>query len=419
MITDIKHWLIDLGLTSFWAEILKLVIVIAAVFIISFVANLLAKKFISVIVSRIVKRTSITWDDILLKNKVFHRFSHIVPALIIYSSSNVVLKGYPEWITIVKSMVYIYMIVVIMLIISSFLKSLNEIYMSMPASKDRPIRGFLQVINIFNYSIGSILILSIILDKDPSYFLTGLGAIAAVLLLVFKDTLLGLVAGIQLSANEMVKLGDWIVMPSKNADGSIIEITLTTVKVENWDKTICMIPSYSLVSESFINYRGMEESKARRIKRSLFIDINTVRFLTIEEIEELKKIELLKGYIENKMKEVEEFNKNLPFDAQKPINGRWLTNIGTFRMYAFEYIKSLPYMRKDMSLMVRQLAPSEGGIPLEIYAFSNIIDWEPFEKVQADIFDHFMSVVPLFYLRIYQNPTGNDFSKLLKNIDIK
>ncbi len=273
--------------------------------------------------------------------------------------------------------------------------------------------------NIFNYSIGSILILSIILDKDPSYFLTGLGAIAAVLLLVFKDTLLGLVAGIQLSANEMVKLGDWIVMPSKNADGSIIEITLTTVKVENWDKTICMIPSYSLVSESFINYRGMEESKARRIKRSLFIDINTVRFLTIEEIEELKKIELLKGYIENKMKEVEEFNKNLPFDAQKPINGRWLTNIGTFRMYAFEYIKSLPYMRKDMSLMVRQLAPSEGGIPLEIYAFSNIIDWEPFEKVQADIFDHFMSVVPLFYLRIYQNPTGNDFSKLLKNIDIK
>lgn len=417
MITEIKHWLIDLGLSVFWAEILKLVIVVVAVFIVSYLANLLTKKFISIIVSRIVKKTSFTWDDILLKNKVLHRFSHIVPALIIFHSSNIVLKGYPDWILAVKSMVFIYMIVMAMLIISAFLKSLNEIYMFMPSSKDRPIRGFLQVINIFNYSIGSILILSIVLDKDPSYFLTGLGAIAAVLLLVFKDTLLGLVAGIQLSANDMVKLGDWVVMPSKNADGVVTEITLHTVKVQNWDKTISMIPSYAMVSESFINYRGMEESKARRIKRSLFVDINTIRFLTLEEINQLKSIQLIQDYIEHKMKELDEHNKKLPFNVQRPINGRWLTNIGTFRMYAFEYIKSLSFIRKDLTLLVRQLSPSENGIPLEIYAFSSIIEWEEFEKIQADIFDHLMAVLPMFNLKIYQNPTGNDFSKLLKNIE--
>lgn len=419
MIIEIKRWLIELGLSDFYAELLKLVIVVLIVFLISYVANLLTKKFISVIVSRIVKKTTFTWDDILLKNKVFHRFSHVVPAVITYYSSNIVLKEYPEWVTVVKSMVFIYLILMAMLIISAFLKSLNEIYMSMPSSKDRPIRGFLQVINIFNYSIGSILIFSIILDKDPSYFLTGLGAIAAVLLLVFKDTLLGLVAGIQLSANDMVKLGDWVVMPSKNADGIVTEISLHTVKVQNWDKTISMIPSYTMVSESFINYRGMEESKARRIKRSLFIDINSVRFLTMEEVEHLKSIQLIHNYIEQKIEELEEHNKKLPFDIQKPINGRWLTNIGTFRIYIFEYIKSLPFIRKDLTHMVRQLAPSESGIPLEIYAFSSIIEWENFEKIQADIFDHLMAVLPMFNLRIYQNPTGNDFAKLLKNIEKK
>lgn len=412
--TGLKNWLIELGVNSQWAEYLKILIAVVVVFIISYVTNYIAKKFIHVVVSRIVKRTNFTWDDILLKNKVFYRFSHIVPALIIYSSSKIVLEGYPEWIIIIKSMVYIYLIVMAMLIFSAFLKSLNEIYMQMPSSKDRPIKGFLQVVNIFNYATGSILILSIILDKDPVYFLTGIGAIAAVLLLVFKDTLLGLVAGIQLSANDMVKLGDWIVMPSKNADGIVVEITLHTVKVENWDKTICMIPSYSMVSESFVNYRGLEQSKARRIKRSLFIDINTVRFLTLDEIEQLKNILLIQDYLTTKLKEIEEYNKDKPFNIQQPINGRWLTNIGTFRIYALEYIKSLPYIRKDLTILVRQLQPTENGIPLEIYAFSSIIEWENFEKIQSDIFDHLMAVIPIFNLKIYQNPTGNDFAKLLK-----
>ncbi len=288
MIIEIKRWLLELGVSPFWAEVLKLLIAIGIVFIVAYLANQLTKRFISLVISRVVRKTAFVWDDILLKNKVFHRFSHIVPALIIYYSAPFVLKGYHEWVKTVNGLVYIYMIVMAMLIIAAFLKSLNEIYMLNPTSKDRPIKGFLQVVNIFNYSIGFILILSIILDKDPSYFLTGIGAIAAVLLLVFKDTLLGLVAGIQLSANDMVKIGDWVTMPSKNADGIVTEITLHTVKVQNWDMTIAMIPSYAMVSESFINFRGMQESQARRIKRSIFFDINTIRFLTIDEIHELK-----------------------------------------------------------------------------------------------------------------------------------
>ncbi len=415
MIAQIKQWLIEMGVTPFWAEVLKLIIAIGIVFIVSYLANQLAKKFISAIVSRVVRKTNIVWDDILLKNKVFHRFSHIVPALIIYYSAPFVLKGYHEWVKSVNDLVYIYIILMAVLIIAAFLTSLNEIYMLNPSSKDRPIKGFLQVVNIFNYSIGFILILSIILDKDPSYFLTGIGAIAAVLLIVFKDSLLGLVAGIQLSANEMVKIGDWVTMPSKNADGIVTEITLHTIKVQNWDMTIAMIPSYAMVSESFINFRGMQESKARRIKRSIFFDINTIRFISLDEINELKKISLLSQYLHNKLNEIEEYNQSVAFDPQKPINGRWLTNIGTFRMYALQYIKSKEFIRKDMTCLVRQLPPSENGLPLEIYAFSSIIEWEEFEKTQADIFDHLMAVIPMFHLRTYQNPTGNDFAKLLKS----
>jgi len=414
MIVEIKNWLLNLGLNETWAEFFKLVIIILIVALIAYIANQLTKKFISIVLARVVKKTSFEWDDILLKNKVFHRFSHIIPALIIYYSAPLVFKEYVNLIIVVRSLVYIYLVVMMMLIISASLKSLNEIYLLKPSAKDKPIKGFLQVINIFNYSIGFILILSIVLQKDPTYFLTGIGALAAVLLLVFKDTLLGLVAGIQLSANDMVKIGDWVSMPSKNADGIVTEITLHTVKIQNWDKTITMIPSYTMVSEAFINFRGMEEAKARRIKRSLFFDINSVRFLTLEEINELKSITLISSYLEEKLKEIEEHNKTIPFDKNKPINGRWLTNIGTFRRYAYEYVKSRDFIRKDLICLVRQLPPSENGIPLEIYAFSSLTEWEKFENAQDDIFDHLMAVVPMFYLRIYQNPTGHDFAKLLR-----
>lgn len=401
---NIEHWLLNLGLNSEWASGLKVAIIVAIIALICVIANFIAKEIILVILKKIVKRSKNTWDDVLLEKKVFHRFSHLVPAIIIYYSASYAFNGHPELIHLAKSSVFIYIIVVVMLIISAFLNALNEIYLQMPSSKERPIKGLLQVVNIFNYSIGGILILSILIDKSPGYFLTGIGAIAAILLIVFKDTLLGLVAGVQLSANNMVKIGDWISMPSKNADGTVSEITLHTVKIENWDKTTTMIPSYSMVSESFINFRGMEDSKSRRIKRSLFIDMKSVKFLSEKEISELKNIQLLHSYLTDKNIELSEKNKDT--DKSSPVNGQRLTNIGTFRKYTELYLRNNVNVHQDMTLIVRQLQSSETGIPIELYFFSKIYEFEPFEAFQADVFDHLVSVVPYFGLKIFQNPTS-------------
>ncbi len=407
---NIENWLVGLGLDVHWASGIKMIIVIAAIAFACIVANFIAKELILVIVKKIVKRSKNTWDDILLEKKVFHRFSHLVPAIIIYYSAKIAFVGHPGWIHITRSGVFIYMIIVVMLIISAFLSALNEIYLQMPSSKDRPIKGFLQIVNIFNYAVGGLLILSILIDKNPGYFLTGIGALAAVLMLVFKDTLLGLVAGIQLSANDMVKLGDWISMPSKGADGTVTEITLHTVKVENWDKTISMIPSYSMVSESFINFRGLEDSQARRVKRSINIDMKSVHFLSEKEIEDFKKIDLLRAYLDEKCLELGQINKDA--DKASSVNLQKLTNLGTFRKYIQLYLKNNPNIRQDMTVMVRQLQPAETGIPIELYFFSKVFELEPFENLQSDIFDHLLAEIPQFGLRIFQNPTDFGFQTL-------
>ncbi|MCX7954934.1 MAG: mechanosensitive ion channel family protein [Bacteroidales bacterium] len=414
MIQSLKDLLLSFGLSQQWAEFFKILISFIVLFGLAYVSNYITKRFIYLIFKKIVKKTPFEWDDILLKNKFFYRFSHIVPALLIYIISPYILTGYPKAIVALNDFVYVYFVVMGVFIVSAFLDSVNDIYMQNPISKDRPIKGILQVINIVNFLIGIVLIISIIFHKNPTYFLTGIGALSAVLLLIFKDTLLGLTAGFQLSSNKMIKIGDWISIPQKNVDGIVTEITLHTVKIENWDKSIAMIPSYTLANELFINYEAMLLSQARRIKRSLFIDINTVKFLSLEEIENLKNVELLRDYLNEKLEEIKEYNKNHNFDLQNPINGRWLTNIGTFRIYAYNYLLSLEHIRKDLTCMVRQLPPSENGIPLEIYAFSNYIDWHQFERAQADIFDHLMAVIPIFNLKIYQNPTGNDFAKILR-----
>ena len=411
IVKNIENWLISIGFNVQWASGIKIIILIVAITIICIAANFITKEIILAIVKKIVKRSKNTWDDILLEKKVFHRFSHLVPAIIIYYSAKIAFVGHPGWISITHSGVYIYIIFVIMIIISAFLNALNEIYQHLPSSKERSIKGFLQIINIFNYAVGGLLILSILIDKNPAYFLTGIGALAAVLMLVFKDTLLGLVAGIQLSANDMVKLGDWISMPSKGADGTVTEISLHTVKVKNWDKTISMIPSYSLVSESFINYRGLEDSKARQVKRAIYIDMKSVHFLSDSEIEAFRKIGILRAYLDEKSIELEKYNKDV--DSASTVNLHKLTNIGTFRMYVLLYLKSNPNIRQDLTVLVRQLQPTEKGIPIELYFYSKIYEFEPFENLQSDIFDHLLAEIPQFGLRIFQNPTGSDFQKLL------
>lgn len=284
---------------------------------------------------------------------------------------------------------------------SVVMDGVNRIYNSYPVARNRPIKVFIQVIKIFVYCVVTVIVFSIILGKDPEALLVGLSAFAAVLMLIFKDAILGFVAGVQLIANKMVNLGDWIVMPSANADGEVLEINLTTVKVQNWDKTISTIPTYKMVSESFTNWRGMEESNGRRIKRSVNIDVQSIHYLTPGEIEQLAKSELLKDYILTKKAELD-INYA---DASTPLDGIRMTNIGTFREYMELWIAQNPNIAQNMTHMVRQLQPGPTGVPLEIYCFSARQKWVEYEKVQSDLFDHLYAVVPLFNLRLFQYPS--------------
>ncbi len=382
------------------------------VVIVALIVDFIIRKYVLKALKSLTYKTKTNWDDILLKKKVFNRLSHLVPALIIYSSLGIILKDFEKALLFSKAIIQIYMISMILLAADSFINSLHQIYEESKIAQNRSIKGYIQLIKIVLYFFAIILILSIVLNKKPTALFAGLGAMAAVLLLVFKDTILGFVASIQLSANNMVNIGDWISMPSHGADGDVIEITLNTVKVQNWDKTISTIPTYALVSESFNNWRGMTESGGRRIKRHINIDMRSVKFCTPEMLENFKKIQYIKSFIEKRQKEIADFNKENNVDESIKVNGRRMTNLGTFRFYLKEYLANNPKIHKDMTFLVRHLQPTETGIPIEIYVFSNDQVWANYESIQADIFDHILAVIPEFELRVFQNPTGEDFLNL-------
>jgi miniconductance mechanosensitive channel len=412
LIQKIEQLFQNIGLTESLTILLRTIIIATIIVVLALIADFLTRRILVQTIKRIVARTKVTWDDILIKRKVFTRFAHLVPALIIYYSAGFILADYPVMDNLVIGLTKIYMILISLLIIDNIINALHEIYHTFPVSKSRPIKGYVQVVKIFIYFIAVILILSIILGKSPKGLLTGLSAMAAVLLLVFKDTILGLVASIQLSSNKMVQPGDWIEMPKYGADGTVFEITLNTVKVQNWDKTIVTIPTYSLVSDSFTNWRGMEESGGRRIKRSINIDMKSVKFCDEEMLKKFSRISVLKDYIATRKKEIEEYNKLHNIDDSVKVNGRRMTNLGTFRKYVEQYLRNHPKIHQELTFLVRHLQPTEKGIPVEIYVFSNDQAWANYEAIQADIFDHILAVIPEFDLRVFQNPTGDDFQKL-------
>ncbi|HBH47006.1 MAG TPA: mechanosensitive ion channel protein MscS [Bacteroidales bacterium] len=414
LLLDLNSLLSKTGIPEQYLKFLNIGIGLIVIFLLAWLTEVITRKVVLRALKSVAKRTSTNWDDILLEKKVFNRLAHIVPALIIYSSIGVVLREYENAVLIIRAILKIYMIVMVLLAIDSFINSLHQIYKTLKVSKDRDIKGYIQVVKIIVYFLAIILILSIILNRKPGALFAGLGAMAAVLLLIFKDTILGFVASIQLSANNMVKIGDWISMPSHGADGDVIEVTLNTVKVQNWDKTISTIPTYALVSESFSNWRGMEESGGRRIKRHINIDMKSVTFCTPEMIEKFKKIQYLKGHIEKRQAEIEEYNRKNNIDDSISVNGRRMTNFGTFRYYLEEYLKNHPKTHNNMTMLVRHLQPTEKGIPIEVYVFSNDQAWANYEAIQSDIFDHILAVIPEFELRVFQNPTGDDFKYLTK-----
>ena len=377
----------------------------------AFLADFIVKRIIISGIQRLTRRTKNDWDDVFVRRKVFNRLAHLAPAIVVYYALQYIFDA-PRLVTFLGNLSQAYMVLIVLLVIDAVLNALHEIYRMLPVSKGRNIKGFIQVIKIVFYFVAIILVISIFSGEAPKALMGGLGAMAAVLILVFKDTILGFVASIQLSANNMVNVGDWIAMPKYNADGDVIDISLNTVKVQNWDKTIATIPTYALVSESFNNWKGMEESGGRRIKRSINIDMKSVGFLDSEQIEKFRKYHLLSGYISEKEKEIEAFNKSLELDDSVVTNGRRMTNLGTFRVYLENYLQQHPKIHNDMTFLVRHLQPTDKGLPVEIYVFSNDQAWANYEAIQADIFDHILAIMPEFGLRVFQNPTGDDFQKL-------
>jgi miniconductance mechanosensitive channel len=339
------------------------------------------------------------------------RLANIIPALVIMVGIRFI-PGLPESVTVVTLNIVSALIVLsLALAFSNLLDMANEVYQRRPDATMRPIKGYLQVLKIVVYAVAVLLMIAAMLDRSPLILLSGLGALAAVLMLIFQDTILSLVASVQIASNDIVRLGDWIEMPQLNADGDVVDIALHTIKVQNWDRTITTIPTKRFMSDSFKNWRGMQESGGRRIKRAIFLDQTSVRFLSPEEIQHLSGLYLLSDYLASKQQEIDDWNKKLAERGKEPANTRRITNLGTFRAYVENYLRKHPRVNQQMTQIVRHLSPTPEGLPLEVYCFANTIEWVPYEGIQADIFDHLLSILPEFGLRVFQQPSGVDMQR--------
>ncbi len=407
-----SEWVASWGLGEMATTALSLLGSAVLIILLSVIVNFIAKRVLLAGVRRVIRKTTVTWDDVILEAHVFDRLSHIAPALVIYFLGPIAFAEHPELVTLAHRAALVYMLLMGILVIDAFLNSLVLLYRRTDVSKQRPIKGYVQVVKLIVYITLGIIIFSTVLGRSPLVLLSGLGAMTAVLIIVFKDTILSFVASIQIAANDMVRPGDWISMPKFGADGDVIDVSLNTLKVQNWDKTVTTIPTYALISDSFKNWRGMEESGGRRIKRALNLDLSTIRLLSADDLERLKGFRLLTGYLADKEKELAQHNAALGLPEGDGVNGRGLTNIGTFRAYVVAYLRELPIVHEEMTFLVRQLAPTEHGLPIEIYVFSKDQAWSNYEGIQADIFDHILAVVPEFGLRVFQQPSGADFKAI-------
>lgn len=388
-------------------------IAFALILAVAFLADALFRNILLRVVARLVKKTKATWDDIVFDHKVMVHLSRMVAPVIIYILVPVAFAEADSFtLDFIRRVCLIYIIIAFLSFINSFLKAVYCVYSEMQQFRDRPLKGLLQTMQVVLWLVGGIVVVGELIGRDPISLLAGLGASAAVLMLVFKDSIMGFVSGVQLSANDMLKVGDWIAMPKYGADGTVIEVTLNTVKVRNWDNTITTIPPYLLVSDSFQNWRGMQESGGRRVKRSINIDMTSVRFCTSDMLEKYRKIQLLKDYVEHTEQVVEAYNRENGIDNSVLVNGRRQTNLGVFRAYLTAYLKSLPEVNRELTCMVRQLQPTDHGIPMELYFFCAQKAWVPYEGVQADVFDHVLAIIPEFDLQVFQSPSGADFQKL-------
>ncbi len=412
MLNILQQILLEWGLGEDYAATGARTSVSILIALAALIAHRLARGPVLRTINSLIRRTNTQWDDALIERGVLHRLAHLVPGLVIYRLAPLALVGHARLQEIVDTGVQVYLVLTSMLVIDALMSTTVDIYRSTETSREISIKGLIQFLKVILYFLCGVFVVSVLLGKSPFYLLSGLTALTAVLLLIFRDAILGLVAGIQLSVNRMVARGDWIEMPKYEADGDVLDVTLTTVKVQNWDKTITTIPTYSLISESFKNWRGMQDSGGRRIKRSVYIDISTVKFLDEQMIERFGKIQYITDHIERKKQELAEYNELNQVDLSHLANGRRMTNVGTFRAYVEAYLKNHPQISQEMTFLIRQLAPTPKGLPIEIYVFCKDKVWANYEAIQGDIFDHILAIIPVFDLQAFQEPAGKDFRGL-------
>lgn len=403
-------YLIQIGLTEQYAKYLNMLALLVVSLIILYIIDYSIRRIIISTFTKISERTNTDFDNLLVKNKAPRNVAHIIPVLIADGLIPHVFIDFPDIATFLSKAIEVFGVLLTLWVVRSLLNTFKDYFKTKPRLKDKPIDSYIQVFMIFAWTAGFMFAFVIITGTDVWKFFTALGAASAVILLMFRDTIMGFVASIQVATNDMVRIGDWITFEKFGADGDVIEINLATVKVQNFDKTITTIPTYALISDSFKNWRGMEEAGGRRIKRALIIKQESVSYLSDSKIEELKKIQLISAYLETRQKDISEHNNRNNIDKSIAINGRNLTNMGVFRKYMETYVENHSAINDDMTIMVRQLAPTTQGIPIEIYAFSADKRWKNYEYIMADIFDHLVASVSYFDLQLFELPSNTTFN---------
>ncbi|MEJ2691033.1 MAG: mechanosensitive ion channel [Deltaproteobacteria bacterium] len=412
MLDQIRQWLLPMALSAQALDAIALAASLLVLVLLTFLAHSVSKKYFVLLMKKAVHRTSNRWDNTLFSRGFFSRLGSLLPIIILYLGADLIFPAGSKLAVFIHRLAMTLFVIGGLRLLDALLLSIQDIYSSSELAASRPIGGYIGATKIGLYVIGAIFLISVLTGQSPWGILSVLGGLTAVILLIFKDTILGFVASIQISANDLVRIGDWVEMPKYGADGDVIDVSIHTIKVQNWDKTITTIPTYAMVSDAFKNWRGMKDSGGRRIKRAVCIDMSSIRFCTEEMLERFQRIAILKEYLNKKDREIIEHNARLGIDNSELVNGRRQTNIGVFRAYVTNYLRNHPMINQEMTFLIRHLPPSSQGLPLEIYVFCRDKVWANYEAIQADIFDHILAVVPEFDLRVFQYPSGFDLGQM-------
>ena len=408
-----RDWLADLGASEWLIGATTITVDLLTLALIAFITDLIARKVLLTIIARFVKRSKTKWDDYFYERKVFRNVAHLLPAILVYYAFPIVFDDIPGTIMFLQKLVQLYIIILVVLVVNKALRAFEDLMINSEKLVNSPLRTVSQVVRILAFFVALVLIISVLTGIEAGKLLGIMAGTSAILILIFQDSIVGLLANFQITMYDLLRVGDWVTLNKYEVDGDVIAIDLTTVKVRNFDKTISSVPAKAFVNDAFINWRGMKEEGARRIKRNILIDINSVAFCSEEDLKTFGRVQLVHNYIDEKQKEIDKYNTIHNVQSDLGINGRRQTNVGIYRNYVQKYLEQHPRIDNNFMVMVRQLQPTPNGIPIEVYCFANTTVWAQYEAIQADIFDHLYAATSFFGLRLYQSPSGKDFHFLV------